>query len=57
MKYDHNILTVPFEKSKDVPFSFSIMENICVLQSPSSFQVKFICCIAFGSASSFCCLL
>ena len=57
MKYDHDALTVPFEKSKDVPFAFSMMENICVLQSPSSFQVKFICCIAFGSASSFCCLL
>ena len=29
------------------------MKNICVLPSGSSFPVKLICCIAFGSASSF----
>ena len=33
------------------------MKNICVLPAQSIFQVKLICCIAFGSASIFCFLL
>ena len=47
--------TVCCEKSKTISFASSIMKNIDV--SFSIFPVKLICCIAFGSASSFCCLL
>ena len=48
-----------FEKSKTVFFFFGslIMKNICVLPPRSRFPIKLICCIAFASASSFCCLI
>ena len=55
IKYNHKTLTVPFGKSKNVSFVSSIMKNIDV--SFSIFSVKLICCIAFGSASTFCCLI
>ena len=51
----HNTLTVPFEKSKSASCASSVMKNIDV--SLSQFPVKLICCIDFGSALSFCCLL
>ena len=57
MKWNHNTLTVPFEKSKTVSFASSIMKNIVESPTLSKFPVKLICWIAFGSASSFCCLL
>ena len=47
--------TIFCEKNKNISFASSIMKNIDV--SFSIFPVKLICCIAFGSASSFCCLL
>ena len=48
---------VLLEKSKTVSFASSIMKNIGVYLSHSRFPVKLIWCIAFGSISSFCCLL
>ena len=56
MEHNHNIITVPCEKSKMVSITSSIMKNI-VLPAQSKFPVKLICCIAFGSISSACCLL
>ena len=53
----YNTLTVPCEKFKMVSFASSITENINLLLLPLRFLVKLICCIAFGSASSPCCLL
>ena len=55
----YNILTVPCEKSKTVSFTSSVMKNIVVSSFPSQARspVKLICCIAFRSASSACCLL
>ena len=47
---------IPFEKSKTVSLASPIMKNICVFPFRFRFPVKLICCIAFGSASSFCCL-
>ena len=43
---------VSFEKSETVFLVSSIMKNICLFPSCSTFPVKLICCIAFGSASS-----
>ena len=63
MKLDniHNTFTVSGGKSKMVSFASSIMKNIIVLSfafsPPFRFLVKLICCIAFGSALSGCCLL
>ena len=37
-------------------FASSIMKNIVEPSALSRFPVKYICYIAFGSASSFCCL-
>ena len=54
-KSNHNTLTLPFRKSKTVSFASSIIKNIVALFS--RFPVKLICCIAFRSASNFCCLL
>ena len=48
---------VPFEKSKTASFTSSIMEKIRVSLFRPRFPVKLICCIAFGSTSSFCSLL
>ena len=45
------------EKSKMVSFASSIMKNIIVFPTWSRFPVKRICCVAFGSASSICCVL
>ena len=45
------------KKSKTISFASSIMRKICVFPSRSRFSVKLICCIAFGSASTFCGLL
>ena len=56
-KKNHNTLTVPFEKSQTVSFANSIMKNIVEPSALSRFPVKLICCIAFGPASSFYCLL
>ena len=53
----HNTLTVPCEKFKIGSFASSIMKNIVVFPFRSRFGVKLICCVAFGSASSVCCLL
>ena len=47
---------VSFEKFNLVSFASSIMENNVAL-SFSRFPVKLICCIVFGSVSTFCCLL
>ena len=57
MEHIYNTLTVPCEKSKMVSFASSIMKNIAAPAVQSRFPVKLICCIAFGSASSACCLL
>ena len=48
---------VPFEKSKIVSFTSSIMKNIVVFSTRSKFVVKMICCIAFGLESRAGCLL
>ena len=60
-----NTLTVTHEKSKTVSFASSVMKSIVVLSFifrswlslRFRFPVRLICCIAFGSASSACCLL
>ena len=57
MEHIHNTLTVPCEKSKMVSFASSIMKNIEGPAARSKFPVKLICYIAFGSASSACCLV
>ena len=57
VEHIHNTFTVPCEKSKMVSFASSIMKNIVAPAAQSRFPVKLICCIAFGSASSACCLL
>ena len=54
---NYNTLVVPCEKLKTVSFASSIMKNIVLLPAQSRFQVKLICSIAFGSASSTCYLL
>ena len=48
---------VPCEKSKIVSFGSSVMKNIVLFPSRSKFPVKIICCIAFESVSSACCLI
>ena len=53
----HNTLTVPCDKSKMISFTSSIMKNINLSLLPYRFPVKLVCYIAFGSASSACCLL
>ena len=55
MKKYLDTLTDSLEKSKTVLFAFLLMRNIAAFSS--GFPVKWTCCIAFGSASSFCCLL
>ena len=57
MEHIHNTFTVPCENSKMVSFASSIMKNIAVFLAQSRFPVKVICCMAFPSASSICCLL
>ena len=52
-----NTFTFSCEKSKTVSFAPSTMKNIVALFYRSRFPVKLICCIAFGSKSSACCLL
>ena len=47
---------VPYEKSKKVSFVSSIMKNIVAFFGRSRFPVELICCIAFASESSACCL-
>ena len=49
--------TVPFEKSKTVSVAYSIIKKIAEPCALSRFPVKLICCIDFGSASGFWCLL
>ena len=51
------MITVSFEKSKTVSFASLIMKYILSLSSLVRLPVKLVCCIALGSASSFCCLL
>ena len=53
----HSTFTVPCEKSKMDSFVSSIMKKIVAPAARSRFPVKAIYCIAFGSASSACCLL
>ena len=48
---------VPAEKIHLVSFASSIIKNIVALFAQSRYPVKLICCIAFRSASSACCLL
>ena len=48
---------VPFEKPEIVSFASSIMKNVVAPSALSSFSVKLLCCIAFGSASVAYCLL
>ena len=50
------VITFPCKKSKIVSFASSVMKYIGVCTSHSRFSVKLVCCIAFGSASSACCL-
>ena len=56
-KKNWNTFTVPFDKSKTVSFASSIIKNIVACPPQSIFPVKLICCIAFRSTSSSCCLL
>ena len=55
----HKIFKVPVEKCKIVSFASPIMKKNVVFAFPSRarFLVKLICSIAFGYASSACCLL
>ena len=53
-KRNYNTFTVSCEKSKTVSFASSVMKNI--VACCSRFPVKLISCIAFGSASSACCI-
>ena len=53
----HTTLTVSYGKSEVVSFASPVMKNIVVFSFQSRFLVKLICRIAFGSASSACCLL
>ena len=55
-KKNYNTLTVPCEKSKTVSFASSQIKYVVVCSPPFRFEVKLIYCIAFGSASSTCCL-
>ena len=57
MEQIHNTFTVPCEKSKALSFASSIMKTIVAPSARSTFPVKLISYIAFGSASSDCCLL
>ena len=52
----HNTLTDPCGISKFVSFTSSVMKNINLLLLSLRFPGKLICYIAFGSASSACCL-
>ena len=52
----YNTLAVPCEKKID-SFTSSVIENIVVFPAQSRFPAKLICSIAFGSATSACCLL
>ena len=52
----NNTFIVPCEKPKIISFASSIMKNNIAPSSQSRFPVKLICCIAFGSALSACCL-
>ena len=58
-KWNYNAPTAPCEKSKMVSFASSIMKIIVVFASPTwaRYPVRLTCCVAFGSASSVCCLL
>ena len=53
----HNTLTVPYKKSKTVPYASSRMKNIVVFPSRSKFPITLIHGIDLGSASRACCLL
>ena len=52
-----NTLNFPYEKSKMVSIASSIIKTTVVFLAQSRLASKLICCIAFGSASSGCCLL
>ena len=56
-KWNHNIFTALFEKSKTYFFASLIMTNVYVSPARSRFPVKLVSCIAFGLTSSFSCLL
>ena len=51
-----NTFIVPCEKPKIIYFASSVMKNNIAPSSQSRFPVELICCIAFGSGSSACCL-
>ena len=53
----YNTLSIRYEKFKIVFFASWIMKNIVVFSALNRFAIKLICCIAFRSASSACCLL
>ena len=52
-KQNHNIVTIPFEKSKTVSFTSSIMKNVVAPYALIRLSAKLICCIYFGSAFTF----
>ena len=56
VEHIHNTLTVPCEKSQMGSFASSLMKNIVARTTQSKFLLERICCIAFRSASSTCCL-
>ena len=56
-KKDYNIIAVPFENSETFSFASSIIKHTAVCSAWSRFAVKLLSYIAFGSASSACCLL
>ena len=53
----HNTFTAPCKKPKMTSFASSIMKNFVAPSAGSTFPVKLICCIAFGSTSNACYLL
>ena len=53
----HNTFTVPFEESKVVSYTSSIMKTIVALPCWTKFSVKLIFYITCGLASSTCCCI
>ena len=56
MEHIYNTLTGSCEKSKMVSFASSITKSIVAPAARSRYSVKLIYSIAFGLASSSCCL-
>ena len=53
----HHTFPVPCKKPNIIYFASSIMKSIVVFSACFKFPINLICCIAFESASSTCCLL